>query len=357
VDPQSPPARASSPVLRALAIVAVAVAATVIVAWLLGAFRPSTPRSAAVENSSATPATTASERPSPIAPTPAATASPVPGTSPGGGASAAPDPDPVLIGVGDIATCGGRGDEATALLVERTDGIVFTLGDNAYDTGSPAEFRDCYEPSWGRVKDRTAFPVPGNHDYGTDGAAGYRAYFGDAATPDGETFYSRDVGAWHVVVLDANCAEPGVGCGPDSKQVRWLRADLAASDARCTLALWHQPRFSSGMHGDDPGVAPFWDALYAAGADLVLNGHDHDYERFAPQAPDGSRDPDRGITEIVAGTGGGEMRDFGTPVPNSLVRRDRLFGVLQLTLHPAGWTSRFISTDGSFPDEDRGRCH
>ena len=182
---------------------------------------------------------------------------------------------------------------------------MFTLGDNAYDSGSPAEFRDCYDPTWGRVKDRTELPVAGNHDYGTPNAAGYRDYFGKRATPDGETWYSRDIGDWHVVVLDANCTEIAGGCGPGSPQLQWLRQDLRQSDARCTLAMWHQPRFSSGEHGNDPSVAPFWNVLYDAGADLILNGHDHDYERFAPQDPNGNRDKDHGIVEIVVGTGGG----------------------------------------------------
>ena len=235
---------------------------------------------------------------------------------------------------------------------------MFTLGDNAYSRGTPAEFRDCYDPSWGRVKDRTEFPVPGNHDYNTANAAGYRGYFGKRATPDGDTWYSRDVGAWHVIVLDANCTEIAGGCDTGSPQLRWLRRDLAASDARCTVALWHQPRFSSGEeHGNDPAVAPFWDALYAADADLVLNGHDHNYERFAPQDPDGNRDDQRGITEVVVGTGGGEMRGMGETKPNSIVRRGRLLGVFQLTLHPDGWSYRFISTDGSFSDEGTADCH
>ena len=234
---------------------------------------------------------------------------------------------------------------------------MFTLGDNAYDRGSKAEFRDCYDPSWGRVKDRTELPVAGNHDWETPNAAGYRAYFGEVATPRGETWYSRDIGAWHVIVLDANCTKLAGGCQPGSPQLRWLRQDLAASDAKCTLAMWHQPRFSSGEHGDDTAVAPFWDALYAGGADLILNGHDHDYERFAPQNPEGDRDKANGITEIVVGTGGGEMRGMGRTAPNSIVRQGRLLGVIQLTLAADGWSTKFLSTDGSFTDESTGTCH
>jgi hypothetical protein len=262
-----------------------------------------------------------------------------------------------MVGAGDIGVCGSPHDEATAGLVEGVPGTVFTLGDNAYDRGTEQEFRDCFSASWGRFKDRIAFPVPGNHEYETKDAAGYRAYFGAAAAPDGQTWYSRDLGAWHVIVLDATCNLTPGGCGADSPQVRWLRADLAASNARCTLALWHQPRFSSGLHGNDTAVAPFWDALYAAGADLVLNGHDHDYERFAPQAPDGSADATRGITEIVAGTGGAALRPFATTRPNRAAASDRAYGVLQLTLGQDGWSSRFVSTDGSFTDEASGTCH
>ena len=335
-------------------ILVAAVAATVAIAWLLGASGSSRPAST-TDTPSPTPGVAASgPAPSASTPTPAATAS-------SGTPSAEPSPspsDPVLVGVGDIATCDHDDDEQTAGLVARLDGIVFTLGDNAYDQGSAADFRDCYDPSWGRVKDRTEFPVAGNHDYGTRNAAGYRAYFGKRAAPRGDTWYSRDVGAWHVIVLDANCTELAGGCRPGSPQLRWLRQDLAANQSPCTLAMWHQPRFSSGEHGNDASVAPFWDALYGAGADLILNGHDHDYERFAPQDPDGNLDDARGMTEIVAGTGGGEMRAMAHTVANSLVRKGRLLGVLQVTLHPTGWDSRFVPTaDYSFADEAHGTCH
>ena len=288
---------------------------------------------------------------SPAQQTPSGTAAPqrVPSTAAGS--------DPVLVGAGDIARCDGTDDEATAAIVERTPGIVFTLGDNAYDRGTPEEFKNCFDPSWGSFRDRIGFPVPGNHDYLTDGAAGYRDYFGTAAAPAGTTWYSRDVGDWHVVVLDSDCGEVDGGCATDGAQLEWLRADLAASDAACTLALWHHPRFSSGMHGNDPDVAPFWDALYAAGADLVLNGHDHDYERFAPQDPQAHPDPAHGITEIVVGTGGAELRDFGSPVANSVVRSSVSPGVIELTLGRTGWTYRFESTDGMFSDAGGGTCH
>jgi alkaline phosphatase len=263
----------------------------------------------------------------------------------------------VLVGAGDIARCDSDADEATAALVERLPGIVFTLGDTAYGSGSPSEFRDCFAASWGRFRDRIALPVPGNHDHDTDDAYGYRSYFGAAAGEDGRTWYSRDVGQWHVVVLDSTCDRVEGGCGPDSPQLTWLREDLARSSARCTLALFHHPRFSSGDHGSDAVAAPFWEALHAAGADLVLNGHEHDYERFAPQDPAGRADPDRGITQLIVGTGGAELRGFGDPVANSRVRASLAHGVISVTLQPSGWAFRFDSTDGSFTDQGAGTCH
>jgi alkaline phosphatase len=344
--------------LRAVvATFVLAVVATLVVVWLIGGFRSPAAATGVVDGSRPTspevaPSTSAAATPAPSA-TAAPSASRVPSDEPSAAA-----PDPILIGAGDIATCAGNDDEQTARLVDDNEGIVFTLGDNAYDNGSPADYRECYDPAWGRVKDRTELPVPGNHDYNTANAAGYRDYFGRRATPDGDTWYSRDIGEWHVIVLDANCDDVTGGCGRGSPQLRWLRQDLRDSEARCVLAMWHQPRFSSGgEHGNDPTVSPFWEALYGAGADLVLNGHDHDYERFAPQDPDGRLDRERGITEIVVGTGGGEMRALGATQPNSLVRKGRLLGVIQVTLHADGWSTRFLSTDGSFEDESAGTCH
>ncbi len=288
---------------------------------------------------------------------PAASPSVSSAPSPSPSRSAFSSPDPVLVGAGDIARCDTSDDEATAALLARLPGIVFTLGDTAYDAASEAELRDCYGPSWGRFLERTRFAAAGNHEYGSRDAAPFRTFFGRAAERDGVTWFGEDVGAWHVIVLDANCDALGDGCDPDSPQLRWLREDLAASRARCTLALWHQPRFSSGMHGNDPSVGPFWDALYAAGADLVVNGHDHDYERFRPQDPSGTPDRERGITQLVVGTGGGDLRDFGPPAANTAVRSNIAHGVLELTLRPSGWAFRFVSVDGSFSDQGTGTCH
>ncbi len=289
----------------------------------------------------------------------AAGASPSAGgsASPGSAAASPSGQSVVLVGAGDIARCDANGDERTAKLVESQPGIVFTLGDNAYPSGSSTSFRDCYDPSWGRFLDRTAFAVAGNHDYYTGGGASFRAYFGRAAVRDGNTWYSADVGAWHVIVLDGNCGEVAGGCGRSSPQVRWLRADLAASDARCTLAMWHEPRFSSGLHGNDRAVAPFWDALYAAGAELVLNGHDHDYERFVPQDPAGRRDEATGITEVVVGTGGGDLRPFVTLSANTAAHASGVYGVAVLTLSADAWDLRFVSTRASITDHATGTCH
>jgi hypothetical protein len=234
---------------------------------------------------------------------------------------------------------------------------VFTAGDNAYENGSASDFADCYDPTWGRHKARTR-PAAGNHDWQTQNAQGYRDYFGPAAVNAvGDTWYSYNLGAWHVVVLDANCSRVG-GCGADSKQGTWLAADLAASDAACTLAIWHQPRFSSGdEHGNDPSVDPFWRALYSAGADVIVNGHDHDYERFAPQDPDANEDRARGLREFVVGTGGASLRGFDDPQKNSELRVATSPGVIAFTLHSHGYDWRWIPTEGTVTDTGSARCH
>jgi hypothetical protein len=244
----------------------------------------------------------------------------------------------------------------TSDLLIKQAGTIFTAGDNAYDNGSDQEFASCYEPTWGRVKDRT-LPAPGNHEYQTANAAGYLGYFGAAAAPDGTTWYSTDLGAWHVIVLDSECAKIG-GCGADTAEGRWLAADLAAhSDARCTLAIWHRPRFSSGEHGDDLTVGPFWTQLVAAHADLVINGHDHDYERFAPQNAAGIQDRTSGLREFVVGTGGAPTRTFKSVAANSEFRLTGVWGVIRLTLHPANYDWEFLPVSGDITDSGSALCH
>ncbi len=269
--------------------------------------------------------------------------------------SAGPAPvaaaDPVVVGAGDISDCGSAEDEATAQLLDDIPGTVLTFGDNAYSSGSAAQYRDCYGPTWGRHKSRTK-PSPGNHEYETSGAAGYFGYFGGAAGPAGKGWYSYDLGSWHIVVLNSNCGD--VGCGSSSAQVTWLRADLAANAGEHVIAYWHHPRFSSGEHGNDDSVQPFWDALYAAGADIVLNGHDHDYEQFAPQDPRGNADAAHGIREFVVGTGGRELRGRGSTEKNSQTF-SATYGVLKLTLHANSYDWRFVPIAGeSYTDAGTG---
>jgi|tagenome__1003787_1003787.scaffolds.fasta_scaffold20913078_2 3',5'-cyclic AMP phosphodiesterase CpdA len=339
-------------------VIAGLVAGAGAVLLLVGLFVVLRPSSAAPGGgtSSATPSAPAA------AVAPSASASAEPGSSTDGAAGSteiptSPSGAALLVGAGDIGRCDSTADDDTAALVERLPGAVFTLGDNAYDLGSKSNYAECLDPSWGRFKDRIRIAVPGNHDYGTKDASGYRDYFGATAVRDGETWYSQEAGAWHVIVLDSDCDNVSGGCGPDSPQVRWLRDDLAAHTARCTMALFHHPRFSSGEHGNDDAVAPFWDALYAAGADLILNGHEHSYERFGPQDPAGHADDARGIVEIIAGTGGASLRGFHDPEPNSRVRSAIAHGVISLSLEASSWTWTFTSTDGSFSDSGAGTCH
>ena len=294
---------------------------------------------------------------------------PRPGADAGARVHARPAPTPspsatgitgdvvTLIAAGDIGRCDSRHDNDTGRLAASLPGVVATLGDTAYPDGTTQQLEDCFGGSWGAVKDRIRFAVTGNHDTHTDNGEPLKAYMGSAASRDGHTWFSEDLGAWHVIVLDGNCGLVGRACGSGSEQTKWLKQDLAASTARCTVALLHQPRFSSGQHGNDGGVRPLWDALYAAGADLVLDGHDHDYERFAPQDPDGSADPTRGITEIVAGTGGAELTSFKDARPNSLVRIHDAYGVVELTLLADSWSFRFLDVDGTVRDQGTGTCH
>jgi len=261
--------------------------------------------------------------------------------------------DPVLVGAGDIATCGGSGDSATAALLAGIPGTVFTAGDNAYPDGSLSNYQDCYDPTWGAAFARTR-PSLGNHEYATSGAAGYFAYFGSRGGSAGKGYYAYNLGTWRIYVLNSNCSR--VGCGATSAQVRWLKADLAANPRRCILAYWHHPLFSSGFHGNIAAVRPFWDALYAARADVVINGHDHDYERFTRQTPSGSRSA-HGIMEFVSGTGGAERRPFFTIRANSVSRSSTTFGVLKLTLHPGSYDWQFVPQAGmSFTDGGTGKA-
>lgn len=264
-----------------------------------------------------------------------------------------------LIGAGDICvTANVRDAGATAnLIAAEPDAHVFTLGDNSNEIGSAAQYVDCYGSTWGQFLNRTS-PAAGNHDYYADGAVSYFRYFGKAAGPPGKGYYSYGLGAWHIIVLNGECSAVG-GCGRSSPQDRWLVADLAAHPATCTLAYWHQPRFSSGApgQGSDPVYQRFWEVLYASGADVVLNGHAHDYERFAPQTPWGEASK-VGIREFVVGTGGAGQLPLGTVQPNSEVRHTGTLGVLRLALHASSYDWQFIPVVAEgFADTGTGTCN
>ena len=312
----------------------------------------------------ATPAPTPAQTP---APTPAPTARPTPTPPPAATPSPTPSPTPTptptpsptpavgsatLVGAGDIAACTSSGDEATAALLDQIAGTVFTTGDNVYDNGTASEFQDCYGPSWGRHKARTR-PTPGNHDWNTANAQGYRDYFGFPTT----TYYSYNLGAWHVVVLDSDCSQVG-GCASGSAQYSWLATDLTANARACTVAMWHHPRFSSGEHGNSTAMQAIWQLLYDRNAELVLTGHDHTYERFAPQTASGGTDTARGLREFVVGTGGRNHYAFVAVQPNSEARNADTFGVLKLTLRADGYDWQFVPEAGkTFTDAGTGSCH
>lgn len=269
--------------------------------------------------------------------------------------------DPVIAAAGDIA-CepGGQVTARTCqhkatsdLLLQRPLAAVLTLGDEQYVQGRLKNFQTQYGPTWGRVLPIT-HPAPGNHEY-QSGGDGFFQYFGAAAGDPRQPYYSFEVGSWHVIALNSECPSAG-GCGTGSAQERWLRSDLQAHPTRCTLAFWHAPRFSSGGHGDNVAYQAFWEDLYAAGAELVLNGHDHDYERFAPQTPAGAAAAN-GIREFVVGTGGKNLLAPHAPKANSEVRA-AAFGVLELTLHPDAYDWQFVPIAGtSFTDRGHTECH
>ena len=262
------------------------------------------------------------------------------------------DPTRILLAVGDIASCDASADELVGELAARLPGTIALLGDIAYDRGSLDDFLNCFDPTWGQLRGRLR-PAPGNHEYETKAATGYFAYFGAAVGDPDEGWYSYDLGLWHVVVLNSNCGAIG-GCGRGSRELDWLQQDLAASGASrpgaCTLAYWHHPRWSSGRHGTDDMTDALWDALAAAGADVVLFGHDHDYERIGPID---------GIRSFVVGTGGRSLYDWpGPPLPQTEVRANDTYGLLELTLRDGKYSWQFVAASGgSFSDSGTAECH
>jgi acid phosphatase type 7 len=298
----------------------------------------------------------------------------------------AASPEATLVGAGDIASCSYNRDYQTARLLDSTIATasapvtIFTLGDNAYPDGTAAQFRNCYDPTWGgshlgqrtditptlynpQMWDLTRLPAVGNHEYRTPGASAYFDYFGAKAGAPSKGYYSYDVGSWHFVVLNSNCDQVG-GCGKSSPQGRWLRADLANHPAACTAASFHHPLYTSST-ADTNIVRPFWDMLYKEGADVILSGHAHYYERFLPQRPDGTLDLRYGLHEFIAGTGG---QDPDNPMrfpraANSVIDSEKepgktAYGVLKLDIYAGGYAWKFLPVEGeTFTDSGTGQCH
>jgi 3',5'-cyclic AMP phosphodiesterase CpdA len=261
-----------------------------------------------------------------------------------------PVADAIFVGAGDIARCEDPNTEATAKLLDRIPGTVFTLGDNVYPTSTPQLLATCYESTWGRHKSRT-FATPGNHDWEQSAGAPYFAYFGASAGPSGLGYYSNTVGSWHIISLNSN-----VSADPGSPQYEWLKADLTQSGAACTLAMWHHPLFSSGPNGNSGQMREAWRLLNQFGADVVLSGHDHDYERYAPQDADARPTP-TGIREFVVGTGGYSLYDRASQQRNSELWENRTWGVIKLTLKSGSYDWEFVPIDGQgFRDFGSASC-
>jgi len=268
--------------------------------------------------------------------------------------------DPVLLAAGDVAKCDSPGDEATAALVEsrleNPAGHVAMLGDGAYPDGDLAHYQECYDPSWGRFKARTR-PALGNHEYDfSPNGAPYFQYFGANAGAVGKGYYSYELGGWHIVVLNSNCSAVG-GCGVGSPEYQWLQQDLAASPNDCTLAYWHHPMFASSDLSTG-SVKPFWDLLYQAGADVIVNAHARQYERFMPMTPDGTVDYTTGIREFVVGTGGANLTRRVRVADHSEIWTRDYHGLLELTLRPGRYHWRFVAAETQrVIDSGSGRCH
>lgn len=328
-----------------------------------------TPTSTSTPTSTNTPTSTSTptETPTPTSTnTPTPTATLVPTSTPTNTPSPTSPPPPtftppdypgyaLFAGAGDITSC-NEGEMQTAGLLGYIDGQFFTAGDNSNMNGDYSDYTDCFGSSWGRFKDRI-HPAVGNHDYINPGALGYYQYFGTAAGDADKGYYSYNYGGWHMIVLNSNCEQVG-GCEAGSAQEQWLRNDLSQNPSQCTLAYWHHPLFSSGWSGNSQQGRSFWDALYEYAADIVINGHDHDYERFAPQTPWGEANNDLGIREFVAGTGGAFYTDSSSSKPNSEVKIFGNFGILMLALGNSDYYWEFRSAPfGEILDSGYGVCH
>lgn len=267
-----------------------------------------------------------------------------------------------VYAAGDIANCRKRRPEDSkaaktaeliaSRLANDAEAAVLTLGDHTYPVGLLSEFTGCYDPTWGQFKERT-YPSPGNHEYYTPRAVGYYGYFGRAAGPNRSGYYSFNLGKWHIVSLNSYLKPE-----QHQAQLEWLKADLATNQTRCTLAFWHHPRYSSGGHGNNPQIDDAWQILYAAGAELLLSSHDHNYERFAPQDSNGQHDEQRGIRQFVVGTGGASLTPLRFRKPNSEVSDNSSYGVLKLVLKDAGYEWEFLPVEkNGFTDSGAALCH
>ncbi len=266
---------------------------------------------------------------------------------------------PTVIVAGDIAAgTGTSGEAATARLVEGQRGLVMTAGDNAYQSGTREEFQAYYDPTWGRLLHRTR-PTPGNHDVLTPGASGYFDYFGRRAGPDRRGYYGVKVGSWRAYALDSEACKTEVGCGPGSPQYTWLKKKLAKQRARCSMAVWHTPLYSSGSHGDDPRVRPLQRLLWKSGVEIIVNGHDHNYERLAPADPYGRVDRRHGVQQFIVGTGGAPLRGRGdTKAAHSRAFQGHAWGVLRLRLRNGSYAWKFLPVEGeTYSDGGERRCH
>lgn len=276
----------------------------------------------------------------------------------------------ILIAAGDIAECGSQADERTAILVDSllkadsaagVEDRVAALGDNAYPRGAAEDYVRCFTPSWGDSNKsimKVIRPTPGNHEHVSEMATPYYVYFGDRAGSPRRGYYSYDLGDWHIVVLNSEMlVNSGFSADETAEQLKWLENDLARNRKTCSLAYWHHPRWSSGWHGSDPRIDAFWQPLYNGGVDVILNGHDHHYERFVLLNPAGAPDGARGMAEFVVGTGGGRLRGLTRRAPNSDFRLQGHFGVLKLTLGADQYQWAFLDTEGRVWDPGAGRCH
>ncbi len=271
---------------------------------------------------------------------------------------AAAKPETVFV-AGDIANgTADSGEAQTARLIESRQGLAITAGDNAYPSGTLAQFRTNYQPTWGRFKNRTR-PTLGNHEYHTSGAQGYFDYFGWRAGPGTRGYYSLKLGKWRVYLLNSEICKTDVGCQPGTSQYKWLKQTLAKQKAQCSMAVFHTPLHSSGLHGNEPRVRPLVKLLYKSGAELIVNGHEHNYERFAPARPSGVIDRQKGVQQIVAGTGGAPLRPKGARVAaHSRVYSDDAWGVLRLSLRKKSYSWKFLPVEGeAFSDAGERRCH